>query len=298
MRDSFTEKAKSAAAGLGRSGSRRTCCGRFNARDPYAQRRIGDLEHVFAALCDHAHIRCHTGQQAPARIGKTNHSHVGHDVGNVLSRLANLPHLAFKSLTGERIDCETGALSGADAADIRFVDAGIHLHIRQILGNHKELGRLQAGCDRLPLFNRALDHDAIDWGGDFGALQVNPCLCQCRFSLSDVGLRRFDLRLRHSQLRLRRFQALARRVDQSAGFVRLALRNKLLFGEIFLALKIALRLLHIHLHARNRSIRSEHVGLRRQDLRSRRIHIGHRLPNAKFKRLGVNLGNQLPRLDL
>ena len=156
---------------------------------------------------------------------------------------------------------------------------------------------MQAGRHRLTFFNRPLDHNAVNRRSNLGALQIHAGLRERGLALRHIGLRRFHLRIRHGQLSLRRFQALASRVDQGFRAIRFALRNELLVHQVFLAIKVALRLLHIHLRTRDRRLRSQRVGLRREHLRPRRIHIGLRLPHTEFKRLRVNLRNQLARCN-
>ncbi len=129
-----------AAARPGASGGGRTGGNRLDAGNPHPQSRIGHLEHVLALVGDDAHIGCHAGKQTPGTVGESDHGHIGHHVGNGLRRLAHLAHGALEGLAWKRIHREGGVLAGTDAPDIAFVDAGIHLHVRQVLRDDEQFG--------------------------------------------------------------------------------------------------------------------------------------------------------------
>ena len=140
-------------------------------------------------------------------------------------------------------------MTGLDAPHIRLVNAGIHLHIAQVFGNHKQLGRLQAGRHRLAFFNSPLDHNAVHWRGNAGAVQVNACLGQRGLSLGHVGLRTFNLRFGHAGLCLHLFEGFGGGVDQRAGLVALTLGDELFLHQALLTLQVTLGFNQIDLRA-------------------------------------------------
>ena len=288
-----------AHTGTGGAGTRRRCRGgRFNAGDTHAQRSVGNFQHVLARLNHDPHVGGHARQQSATGIGKTHHCHVGHHIGHVLRRLAHLTHLTLKRLSREGIDRESRLVARADAPDVGLINAGIHLHVLQILRNHKKLRCLQAGGHGLAFFNGALDDDAIDRRGNPGARQVDARLRQRGLALRHVGLGTLDLGFGHAELRLRQLQRLGRGVDQGARLVGFALGNELLLDQTELALQITLRFHQVHLSPRNTGPTGGRVGLRRQHVGTGRVHIGLRRAHPVFKGFRVDHGNQLTGLDL
>ena len=212
--------------------------------------------------------------------------------------LAHLAHLAFKGLARKSVYREGGFLAGLDAPHIRLVNAGIHLHIAQVFGNHKQLGRLQAGCYCLAFFNGALDHNAVHRRGNAGAVQVNARLGQRGLSLGHVGLRAFNLRLGHAGLCLHLLEGFGGGVDQRTGLVALALGDELFLHQALLTLLVALGFNQIDLRARHRRPAGRGIGLRRHDGGACGVHIGLGRAHAVFKGFGVNHCKELPGLDL
>ena len=270
----------------------------LHAGQAHAQGGVGHFQHIVAHIGHHAHIGRHARQQLAAGVGKGNHRDVGDHVAHVLPGLAHQADLALEGLAGEGIHREAGFLAGADAAHIGLVDAGIHLHVRQVLRNHKQLGRLQAGGHRLAALHRALDDDAVDRRFDLGAPQIHPSLGQHGFFLRHAGLRRLDLRFGHTQLGLGRLQQLLRRGQGSAGAVGLALRDEAPVHQLQVAVVDALGLGHIGLRPRNGGPAGSGIGLRRQHIGAGGIHIGLGRAHAVLVGFGVDLGNQLTRFHL
>jgi hypothetical protein len=91
-----------------------------------------------------------------------------------------------KAAAGEGIHREAGFLPDPDATDVGFVDRGFDLHVGQVLGDHEQLGRLQAGGHGLPRFDAALDHDAIDRRLDRGAFEIDAGLRLLGFALAHL----------------------------------------------------------------------------------------------------------------
>jgi hypothetical protein len=63
-----------------------------------------------------------------------------------------------------------------DAADIRFVDVGVDLHLGQVGGDDEERRRLHACRDRLADVDISLCHDSVDWRGDDRVIEVDLAL--------------------------------------------------------------------------------------------------------------------------
>ena len=189
-------------------------------------------------------------------------------------------------------------MPGTDTSHVALIDAGVHLHVREVLRNHKKLGGLQTGCHGLAFFYRAFDHDAVHRRGNAGPRQINPGLGQRGLALRHVGLRRLDLRVGHGRLCLGRLQSLPRGVDQGAGAVGLALRDKLLFHQTLLAFQIAPCLVQIDLGARHLGPACSGRGLRRQHRGTCGIHIGLGRSDPVFEGLRIDLGDQLAGFHL
>ena len=229
---------------------------------------------------------------------ETHHRDVCHHVRHVLRGLAHLAHLTLKRLPREGIDREAGFLPAADAAHIGFVNAGVHLHVRQVLGNHEHLGRGQAGSHGLALLHRAFDHDAAHGRHDARAPQIHLGLSHQRAALRHGGLRGFDLRFGHTQLRLRAFERLFGGGHRSAGAVGLALGDEALVDQAQVAFVNAAGLGQIGLSARHRRPRGVGIGLRGQHVGTGSVQVGLGRTHAVFVRGRVDLGYQLPGLHL
>ncbi len=134
---------------------------------------------------------------------------------------------------GEGVHRETGFLPDTDATDIGFVDGGFHLHVGKVPGNDKQFRRLQAGGHRLPRFDAALDHDAVNRRLDRGAFQIDAGRRQLCRALSDDRLAVPHLRLGRGKRRAGRIQVVLRRV----AFGR---RDEVFLHQGFLALVVAL----------------------------------------------------------
>ncbi len=63
-------------------------------------------------------------------------------------------------------------LAFLDLPDVAFVHGHQDLHLLQVLGDHEELRRLQAGGDRLPDVHIPLDDHAVDRRLDLRVAQV------------------------------------------------------------------------------------------------------------------------------
>ena len=64
------------------------------------------------------------------------------------------------------------AMPGRQPADVRLGDAGVDLHLGQVLGDGEQRGRLQRGGHRLADVDVARDDDAVDRRDDGGVGEV------------------------------------------------------------------------------------------------------------------------------
>ena len=211
---------------------------------------------------------------------------------------AHLAHIALKRLTGEGIDREAGFLPAADAAHVGLVDAGVHLHVGQVLGNHKHLGGLQAGGHGLALLHRAFDDDAAHRRHDARAPQIHLGLRHQCAALRHGGLRGFDLRLGHAHLGLCAFQRLFGGGHGGPGAVGLALGDEALVNQAQVAFVDAAGLGQVGLRTRHRGPCHGGVGLGRQHVGLCRVQVGLGRAHAVFVGSGVDLGDELPGFDL
>jgi hypothetical protein len=93
------------------------------------------------------------------------------------------------------VPAEAGLLAFRDPADVGLADVGVHLHLRQVLGDHEEGRRLEAGGDGLTGIDVAGHHDAVDRGIDRGIAEIE-------FDRGQRGHRLIHLRLRDLDLGL------------------------------------------------------------------------------------------------
>ncbi len=271
---------------------------RLHIGQAHPQRSVGHLEHIVAAVGDDAHIGRHARQQPALGVLKTHHRHIGHHIGHVLRRFAHLKQLALKALGREGVHREAHLLSGLDAAHIGLINRGLHLHVRQVLGDHKHLGRLQTGRHRLAALHRPLDDNAAHWRDDAGAAQVHPRLRQLRLALRHHRLGVADLRLVHPQLGLGRAQALFGAGERRAGAIGLALGNKALRDQLQIAFVHPARLGQVAFGARDTGARGQVVGLGGQHGGAGGLQIGLGRAHPELKGGGVELGDHLTGLHL
>ena len=90
-----------------------------------------------------------------------------------------------------------GLLIQAHPADVRLVHIGIHLHLRQVLGNQEQRGRLERGCHRLPDVHVPGNHDPVHGRPDVGVAEVHLRLLHRGLLLPDLRLGGRHLGLRH-----------------------------------------------------------------------------------------------------
>ena len=140
-----------------------------------AQRGIRHLEHLFAHISDHPHIGGHARQQHQRLIVGRHHRGIGDDVLDIERGLANLGHQAGEGSTRKGINGKSGLLTDAKAADLGLVDRYLDLHVAQVLGDQKQLGRCETDCHSLTRLDRALDDDAVDRCTDDRPTEINPC---------------------------------------------------------------------------------------------------------------------------
>ena len=97
-----------------------------------------------------------------------------------------------RSRSGKASTLEGDLLARAHTADVGLVDRGVDLHLREVVGDHEEHGRLEGGGHRLADVDVARDHDTVDRGGDDGVAEVHLGLVEVRLRPADRRLVRLD----------------------------------------------------------------------------------------------------------
>ena len=165
-------------------------------------------------------------------------------------------------------------LSGADAPDVRFVDRRVDLHVREVVGDHEQRGRLQRGRHRLAHVHVAGHHHAVDGRADDGVGQVDLGLLDGGRGLGHV--RRRGLQRRHRALVV------------GLGGVEVGRGDELLRGQLLGAVVLLLGVCH-------RGLRLLDVGLGRHQVRTR-------LAQAGIERRGIQPRHHLvlphPRVEV
>ena len=103
-------------------------------------------------------------------------------------------------------------------ADVGFVDAGVDLHLLQVLRDHEERRRLHARRNGLADVHVARDDDAVDRRADD--------------RVAEVHLRLIERSLRLHELRLGGFHRRVRGVGRRFGRIEIAFGDEFLRGEI------------------------------------------------------------------
>ena len=137
-----------------------------------AQRPIGHAQHALRAGNWKSNVRSHPREKFGVRIIKIDHRVIGDDVlhrGRVHTDLRNL---TGEGIFGISVHLETYDLAGTDHAHIRFVSAGIDLHLGQILRDSEQSRGLQRSSHGLPDIYAARDHSSIDRRVDAGVVKI------------------------------------------------------------------------------------------------------------------------------
>ena len=96
----------------------------------------------------------------------------------------------------KRVDGELRDLADAHRADVRFADAGVDLHLRQVLRDQEQRRCLKARGHGLADVDVARDHGAVDRRDDVGIAEVDLGRVERRLLLVDIGPVELDLRRR------------------------------------------------------------------------------------------------------
>ena len=97
-------------------------------------------------------------------------------VDNVLVRDRRETHLIHSSrefAAGERINSEVDLLPFLHTADVRLADQRLNLHLRQVVRDGEQLGRVEAGRDSLAGIDLPRDDHAADRGVNGRAVQIH-----------------------------------------------------------------------------------------------------------------------------
>ncbi len=136
----------------------------------------------------HHDVRRHAGPQPEVRVLRGDHGGVGDDA---LLDDGLEPHhldLAPEGTVGERVHGERHREPGPHHADVGLVDAGLDLHLGEIVRDHEQLRRLQARRHGLAAVDVARDDDAVDRRPDHRVLEVHLRRIELRARRLEVGL--------------------------------------------------------------------------------------------------------------
>ena len=216
-------------------------------------RRIRDPQHVGALGDLDVDVGRHAGLQLQRGVGDVDDRRVGDDVLLHDRLQPHLRHRAVEVVGRVGVDAERHVLAGTDAADVRLVEVGDDLHLREI-GREDEQGRRRhAGGHRLADVHIARDDQPVDRRADDRVLQVDLVLVERRARLRDLRLRGADLRVDRS--------------DVDLGGLQLALRNQLPARQLLRAGELRAGVLETDLEAIE-------IGLRANQVRARLFDLG------------------------
>ena len=178
----------------------------------------------------------------------------------------------------KRVDGELRALADAHRADVRFADARVDLHPRQVLRDQEQGRCLKARGHGLADVDVARDHGAVDRRDDVGEAEVDLGRVERRFLLADIGA--VELNLRH------------RLVGCAARAIERVLGHDVLFSQRLIALVsdpgvIKTRLIFLQLRMRVGETRAR---LFDRDLVRPRVDLG---ADLAFFDLGVEVAIEL-----
>ena len=194
----------------------------------------------------------HAGLQLQLRVGNVDDRRVGDDVLLHDGLQPHLRHGAVEIVGRVGVDAKAHVLAGTNAADVRFVEVGDDLHLREI-GRQNEQGRRRhAGGNRLPDVDIAGDDQSVDRRADDRVLKVDLVLVERGARLSDLRLRRADLCVDRS--------------DVDLGGLQFALWNQLPARQLLRAGELRAGVLETDLEAVEIGLRADQVGARLFDL--------------------------------
>ena len=167
-----------------------------------AECRARHLQHVVLDRDHHRHVRGHPRSQLELAVLRADHGGVGHNSGLDDGLQPHLGDAPLELGVGIGVHREGDGQAGANAADVGLVDLRLDLHLGEVVRDHEELGRLEAGRDRLPDVDRARDHNAVDRSADRGVgeihcrgLELSPRLLEVGRSLIHLDLGGFHVGL-------------------------------------------------------------------------------------------------------
>ena len=131
-------------------------------------------------------VRRHARLQLQLGVRHVDDRRVGDDVLLDDRLQPHLRHRADEVVGRVGVDAEGDVLARTDAADVRLVEVGDDLHLRQVGGEDEQRRRLHAGGDRLADVHVARDDQAVDRRGDDRVLEVDLVLVERGLRLRDL----------------------------------------------------------------------------------------------------------------
>ena len=124
--------------------------------------RVRHAEHVVAPRDFDVHVRRHARLQLQPGIRHVDDGLIGHDVLHGRRLQAHLRDVPREFVGWECVDAEAHGLARSNAADVGFVEAGEHLHLRQV-GRKHEQRRCRHACGHgLANVDVARDDETVD----------------------------------------------------------------------------------------------------------------------------------------
>ena len=84
--------------------------------------------------------------------------------------------MTLEGVIGKGINREADTLTFLHTTDISLIDICNHTHVRQVLGNHKELRGVERGSHRLAFLHALRENYTVDGRSDGGIAKVRPGL--------------------------------------------------------------------------------------------------------------------------
>jgi len=138
---------------------------------------------------NHGQIRGHSRFEFELRIIHSNDNAICHDILNRLRFESNFGNLAVEHIGPICVDGKGHLNVIRDLSDIGFVDVGLHLHVRQIVGDQKQRRRRQTRSNGLADVDTPGNHDSVNRRINLGQIEIDLCTFQLGLGSDNIGLR-------------------------------------------------------------------------------------------------------------
>ena len=105
---------------------------------------------------------------------------VGDNIIHGGGRFTDLDNFPLKHVVGKRVHGEFSRLAGFHLANVRLGNAGINVHLCQVVGDGKQHRRIERRRDRLADIELARNNNAINRRINRAVVQVRPRIFQRR----------------------------------------------------------------------------------------------------------------------